>query len=580
MKIFFKSINCVNSLLLITLCISGIHCSKPEKCDVLASVNSDVISLKDFEENYFNTILYGNSYDSHEKRSQHLDFLIDAYVLAQNGFTTGKITQKDVEKISRRTARRKIKAGLFKQEVEIKTPVPDESDLKKLFSHTNQTLHVRHLFAKTQAEIDSLYELLQLGANFEEIAFSTFKDSTLQSNGGDLGWCSYGDLDPFLEDTLFKMKHGHYSRPVQSRFGWHILKLENRVYNPLLTKSDFDQSREKLSLQFKKREQDKRYYSFVNNFMDDKTATIHNPQWSIVMQEIRKQYPLDQQVSPMLMQLPYSPEINSGSPSIQDILDDPIISFPDHEMTVNEFLDWVTDQPVKSFYGSLKIMTEQIIKDYFLVQEGRRRDLDKKISLRNSVNFEKNIFAGLKYRNMILSQNLVDPESLDSVVIFAAYDSLKENQFIKNRTINYSQIVVNDSGTAMLCLQGLQNNIPINQLIHDYGIRKIGVLESGRFTREYQKIPGPIRHAVLPLKNGEHSDWIKLNNRYVILVRHNVTTTYSPLPEVENELRATIARNRARSIVADSLSLWKNSSNISINYPLLDSLYNDYTPIK
>ena len=573
MKIFFKSISCVNFLLLIASCISGVHCSKPENSEILASVNSDVISLKDFEENYFNTILYGNTHDSPQKRKQHLDFLIDAYILAQNGFTTGKITQKDVEKVSRRTTRRKIKVELFKQEVEIKTPVPDESDLKKLFSYTSQKLHVRHLFAKTQAEIDSLYELLQLGTDFEEIAYSTFKDSTLKPNGGDLGWCSYGDLDPFLEDTLFKMKHGRYSKPVQSRFGWHILKLENRVYNPLLTQSDFDQSREKLSHQFKKQEQDKLYYSFVNNFMGDKTAVIHNPQWSIVMQEIRKQYPPDQQVSPMLMQLPYSPEINSGSPSIQDILDDPIITFPDHEMTVNEFLDWVTDQPVKSFYGSLKIMTEQTIKDYFLVREGIRRDLHTKASLENAVIFEKNIFAGLKYRTMMLSRHLIDPDSLDSVLVIAAYDSLKENQFIKKTTVNYSQIVVSDSTTAMLCQKCLQDNIPFEQLIHDYGIPKVGVLESGRFTREYQEISGPIRQAIILLKDGKHSDWIKLNNRYVILFRHNVISTYHPLQEVESDLRTTLARNRSRSIVADSLTVWRKKSNIVINYTLLDSLY-------
>lgn len=575
MKNIFKIFKSISLLLLLVLCLPEKHCSKTEKSEILASVNSDIISLKDFEENYFNTILYGNTYDSPEKRKQHLDFLIDAYILAQHGIKIGEITQKDLEKVSKRTTRRKIKAELFHQEVETKTPIPDETDLKQIFAQTSQKLHVRHLFSKDKSKIDSLYQLLQQGTAFEEIAWSIFEDSTLKSNGGDLGWCSYGDLDPFLEDTLYKMDYGRYSKPVQSRFGWHILKLENRIYNPLLTKSDFDQSREKLSHQFRKREQDKLYYSFINNFMSDKTAIIHNPQWSIVAQEIRKQYPLEQQVSPMLMQLPFSPEINSGSPSIQDILEDPIISFPDHEMTVNEFLDWVTDQPVKSFYGSLKTMTEQIIKDYFLVQEGKRRSLDIKSSLKNSVTFEKYIFAGLKYRNLMLSNHFNSPESIDSALVEVTFDSLKENQFIKKKIINYSQIVVGDSNIAALCQKDLQNDIPLKKLIHDYGILKVGVLESGSFSLDYQKISGPIRQALLALKDGEHSNWLKLNNRYVILFRHNVMTTYRPFKEIESELRTTLARNKSRSIVADSLAVWKAKSDIIVNYSLLDSLYND-----
>lgn len=555
------------------LCLLTIQCSKQEQPKILASVNSANISVQDFEENYFNTILYGNTFDSPEKRRRHLDYLIDTYVLAQKGINRGAITESDLEKVVRRTIRRKTKMELLKKEVEKKTPPPQESDLKRIFSYNNQKVHVRHLFAKTKHEIDSIYNVLESGVGFKDIAQSIFEDSTLKSNGGDLGWCSYGDLDPFLEDTLFKMLPGQYSKPVQSRFGWHILKLENRSYNPLLSQTDFEKDREKLSTQFKKREQDKLYYSFINKFMANKTATIHNPQWGILMREIRRQYPPNQQMSPVLMQLPYSPEIKSTA--VREILDDPLITFPNHVMTVNEFLDWATDQPTKSFYGSLKALTEQIIMDYFLFQEGKQRGLNESRNVKNSVIFEKNVFAGLKYRNMLLSNHYTNPDSLDVSAVQVAYDSLKEKQYVQSRKISYSQIVVADSNIAIQCLNKIRNGTPFDDIITKYGIQKAGVLESGHFTRDSKEIPGPLLHLILDLENEAFSEIVTLNNRYIILQRCQIQTDYHPLSEVEEELRRTLSKNIARRIVADSLKVWKKHSDISINYSLLDSLYKE-----
>ena len=549
-------------------------CAKKSENIVLASINQDIISTDDFSDDYFQTILYGNTFDSAQKREQHLNHLLDLYILAQKGFQTGSVTELDVEAVVRRIRRRKTKEQLLNEEVEQKTPQPEESDLKRIYLCNTQKVHVKHLFAKTKTEIDLLCLLLKQGRDFESIAFEIFEDSTLKKSGGDLGWSSFGDLDPFLEDTIYQMKSGSISYPVESRFGWHILKLENKAFNPLTTQYEYERSREKLVRQFIKREQDKRYYTFINNFMLDKSAIIHNPEWSIVMREIGKRFPTDKQVSPMLLQLPYSPEIAPVPQTLEEISANPIISFSDHEMTVSEFLDRITDQPARLLYGSFKILTEQLIRDYFLVDEGIRRGLDKSVTIKNAVAFQKNLYAGKKYSATLLERFEIDPDSINSNIVTSTYDSLKNISFVLRQIFDYSLLVAKDSAGVNLCDAHLNKKRSLEKLIKKYGIPKSGTLESGRFIKKREEIPGIIRQTLLGMQDGNISEWLKINNRYVRIQQHSVTTEYSSFDDVSYDLRKAIVKNQTLSILHDSLVVWRKNADINIDKSLLNSLFN------
>lgn len=82
--------------------------------------------------------------------------------------------------------------------------------------------------ARSKAE--SIYQQLITGANFSELARTESKDILSAKKGGDLGLLHRGDdLDSVFKNTVFKMKAGDISKPVRSRFGYHIIKLEEIV---------------------------------------------------------------------------------------------------------------------------------------------------------------------------------------------------------------------------------------------------------------------------------------------------------------------------------------------------------------
>src|SRR5690606_31692783 len=68
---------------------------------------------------------------------------------------------------------------------------------------------------------------LDKGEKFEALAKEHSLDPGSGANGGDLGWAAADSyVEPFSE-ALTKLKKGETSKPVQSSFGWHIIRLED-----------------------------------------------------------------------------------------------------------------------------------------------------------------------------------------------------------------------------------------------------------------------------------------------------------------------------------------------------------------
>lgn len=81
-----------------------------------------------------------------------------------------------------------------------------------------------HILVETQEEAQAIKTELDGGADFAETAKAK---STGPSgpNGGDLGWFGPGKMVAPFEEAVVAMKPGEVSDPIQTQFGWHIIKL-------------------------------------------------------------------------------------------------------------------------------------------------------------------------------------------------------------------------------------------------------------------------------------------------------------------------------------------------------------------
>lgn len=122
------------------------------------------------------------------------------------------------------------------------------------------TVQVEHIFVKVsksmshddslkaKQKIDDIYQKLQQGENFEELAKNESEDKTSSNDGGKLPEFGTGKMVAEFDNAAFALKNvGDYSKPVLTKYGWHIIKLIGK--NPL---PSFDEMKDELKKQVEK----------------------------------------------------------------------------------------------------------------------------------------------------------------------------------------------------------------------------------------------------------------------------------------------------------------------------------------
>jgi peptidyl-prolyl cis-trans isomerase SurA len=73
---------------------------------------------------------------------------------------------------------------------------------------------------------DSLAVALRAGADFATLAARFSDDSSTREAGGELGWFRRGLMVPSFENAAFQLKPGEISHPVETTFGFHVIRVD------------------------------------------------------------------------------------------------------------------------------------------------------------------------------------------------------------------------------------------------------------------------------------------------------------------------------------------------------------------
>lgn len=97
-------------------------------------------------------------------------------------------------------------------------------------THQNEFISVKasHILLETKEEAEKMLQRVKAGENFAELAKQNSKDPSAKENSGNLDYFRHGDMVEPFETAAFAMKPGEISDIVQTDFGFHIIKVEDR----------------------------------------------------------------------------------------------------------------------------------------------------------------------------------------------------------------------------------------------------------------------------------------------------------------------------------------------------------------
>ena len=231
--------------------------SSPKKKNdvVLATYSGGKIYLSDFEEKMLKQIFKGNLASASKSSIKEREaFLIS---MLENKFTKNMITTlrldtlKAIKDASKRHIDKLAKQKLYQDMIIDK--VVSEKDIVDEYKNGSIELKASHILLKTTPEtqdsiktkIDGLYKQLTEGhADFAKLATENSEDIGSGKKGGDLGWFGKGKMVKPFEIAAFRLKKDEVSKPVKTKFGYHIIKLTGKRNNQM--SKSFEDSKDEI----------------------------------------------------------------------------------------------------------------------------------------------------------------------------------------------------------------------------------------------------------------------------------------------------------------------------------------------
>lgn len=264
----------VPSFLILTALVLFAACGSDEPArETLAIVNGRTISLDQYQRGYREYLFRGGLPDEPTRRSAFLNRLIAVELIAAEARESGIEETPEYAQARDRARQKLLIEAYLADEVYSKIEITD-NDLVDQFVRVNTQMTARHLRAAGPEEAAQLLKRLQQGETFESLAAEVFADPVLATNGGLVGTFGFDEMDPAFEDAAFRLRVGEVSEPVRTSQGYSVIRLDDRFTKPVMTESEFAESRDKLTGFVRARKEVDARRQFLDELLAEADATV------------------------------------------------------------------------------------------------------------------------------------------------------------------------------------------------------------------------------------------------------------------------------------------------------------------
>jgi len=279
----------VVSLLLVMVFTHGNVSAKDD--DVVAKIGDRKITISEFNKmlGYLDTekqkLIEKNPQLKENILQQYIQGIVISKLAKKKGFDKNPELKEQLEMIKDNY----IAIEYLKKEVTNKVEVSEE-DIKAYYeSHkdefkTPEMVRSRHILIKTdpsasdndkkkaKEKAEEILKKIKAGEDFAKLASDVSDDTGSKPKGGELGFFPKGRMVKSFEDAAFSLKPGEVSGIVETQFGYHIIKVEEKKEPGM---EPFDTAKEKIKQKLLQERTKTKVTEFIEKAMKEANIEVH-----------------------------------------------------------------------------------------------------------------------------------------------------------------------------------------------------------------------------------------------------------------------------------------------------------------
>lgn len=241
--------------------------------NVMAKVGKYEITADDLEENIqMLKQRWTSPKEAYEGKMAALDRIVERKLMLLEAYDRGLDKDSTVLKSLEQGETRRKLIGLWEKEIVEKTKVSD-AELKERYDKMGYEYNAAHILVKDSSLAWNLYDSLQQGKDFAELAKKYSEDPGSGAKGGDLGWFTVGRMVEEFENAVMALEDGEISKPVETRFGWHIIK--RKGMRERKDRKPFEEEKERIKQMVERQKQTERMEEYLEGLFERYNFTFN-----------------------------------------------------------------------------------------------------------------------------------------------------------------------------------------------------------------------------------------------------------------------------------------------------------------
>jgi parvulin-like peptidyl-prolyl isomerase len=545
----------------------------------VARVGNLTITDREFLERYEMT----PGFNRHRKstiESQKIEFLfslIAEKLWALESMNRGMDTTDVIKFTTESFTKMFVRDALFKKEVQEKSIASEQEILEGLNKSTTK-LYVNFLFSNDLEEINFLHKLLNDGIPFDSIlAESIEKQEQITPIE-----VVFGQMDESVEETLFNLKAGEYTKPILTHDGWYIFKLVNRSEQLM----DGNVSREDAAKTVKKTLEARKLIAnqkeFYSDFFRDKQVDINPKLFETLAKNIsslfeykKKNYQLKEnelmnlEVPDILkMEEVFGPALLNSSFIIFD--KDPISFGKYMRMLVFDGYN-ASDYKINFIRASLDTRVRQDIEKELLYREGKSRGYEDLAEVKEEVQTwrEHYLFQALKAQ-------YGDSVQVSDDEVFSYYQKNHKPEWIPMQ-VNIIEILTDSLAIVQKVFNELNDGKDFKEISRKYNKRESTKKTDGEYGLFPVSQHGDIGRIAASMNIGDVYGPLELKEGFSVFKlidkqEQRTAAPEQPYEKVKNKYRQDLTYQKLYRKMTDFTYSLSVKYGVSLNLDLLEQI--------